>query len=137
MAEVVKHEAASAEMHLLPGAIVLLEMRGPLLARSLFGFAAHATAAHGKVARGFILDYRSALLAAGPDDLRNLLDHVAPDSPLRRPGAFVCTNDQDETMYAHAEQMAWAGFPRRVFAGTLPAYRWVLTTGLIGKAMSS
>lgn len=137
MTEVVRHEAASAAIHVLPGAIVLLEMRGPLLTRSLFGFAAHATAAHGKIARGFILDYRAALLAAGPDDLRKLLDQVAPDSPLRRPGAFVCSADQDETMYAHAEQMAWAGFPRRVFAGTMPAYRWVLAAGLVGRAMSS
>lgn len=113
-------------MRMVDGDILLLRMSGPLTAPVLGGFAADAIKEHGRRARGFILDYRPAVIVATVDDLGRMLTKVPDDSPLRRPGAFVCSRHQVETLRPHAQRLAANGLWRKTFAGTLLAHRWLM-----------
>jgi len=110
---------------MLAGDVLLLRMSGVLTARALAGIAGEAIRAHGHEARGFVLDYRAGVLAATADELGGLLAGVQADSPMRRPGAFVGTDETLGVLREHAVRSADAGCWRRTFTQVAPARGWV------------
>jgi hypothetical protein len=126
MAEVVRRHSAAATFKWLPGRVVQLRMVGPLTAGALTHFAQAATESHGYSARGFVLDYRGAVIIATDDELSAICNNVPDNSRLRLPGAFVGNLGATETLENHARRMALAGFDRRTFIDVETAHRWVV-----------
>lgn len=120
----ITHLSAAAAFRLVDG-LVQMEMTGPLSAATMARFAAEAVQAHGDKIAGWLLDYRKALLIAGPAELAGLPRRTPADSPVRRPGAFVCHPETVEPFRAHAFRLSLAGLQRKVFSDTNAAEAYV------------
>lgn len=112
-------------MRMLAGDVLLMRLSGVLTAPVLAGFASEAAERYGHRARGFVLDYRRAVIVATVDELHELIKRTPVDSPIRRPGAFVGSQASLPALREHALQMARAGIPRKTFVDTLGAHLWV------------
>lgn len=115
---------AHARMSIHEG-VLLIELKDLITAAILEDIATQATAMHGTEVCGFILDFRSALLAATAEQLDLIVMRHPQGAAIYKPGAFVSNDEQEPVLRAHAISMARCGMYRKTFDDTLSAHDWV------------
>lgn len=106
--------------------VLSARISGVLTAEMMDRFAADCCERYGAHAHGFVVDYRSCVLAAKAADLLKALRLLPARSPMYVPGAFVCTPPTAPLLMQHAQASARAGARRRVFYDPAVARLWVL-----------
>lgn len=114
-------------MQMLDGGVLLLRMSGPLTAHTMEQFADNARAQFAGQARGLVLDYRGAVLAATDDELTAMLKRSTTPERLAVPGAFIVSDALFELAQRHALRMARMGYVRRCFPTVDAGHQWVLS----------
>lgn len=114
-----------AAMSELDGRVLLIRLSGVVTASALWAIADEAASAHAERCRGFIIDYRPAVLAASADQLGAVVQECGFPA-MRLPGAYVVAGGSAQVLMAHAVRMAHAGLWRRTFSEVEPARAWVV-----------
>lgn len=119
--------SASAVVELAPGGILIVKTGGVLTGGAMNHFKRCIVEADIQGLRGFVVDYRGAVVAMGPGGLDAVLDGDAEDSAPALPAAMIVRPECADLFRGHALRVAGAmGIMRRVFTGPnlAPALAW-------------
>ena len=105
--------------------VLVVRMSGPLTGEALLHFKAEVVRLYGADIRGFVADYRGAMVAVSAAELDAVLDDGQDGSAPSMPAALLVRASDAPAFEAHAARMALLRIRRRVFVEPLAALAWV------------
>lgn len=121
---VVKRNATTTEMKMLPGGVLAVQIAGPLTGDALLLIKFEVMSHYARQVRAFFVDYTRALIALEGADLDAVLAGESGGSTPSMPAAMVVSPACVDLFRAHSARMALRGHFRRVFTRPEPALQW-------------
>lgn len=121
----VSRHSTSADLHLSPSGVLTVTMRGPLTGQALQFVKGEVVRLYAGQVRGFIVDYRRAVIALSGADLDAVLEKESKDSPAGMPAAMLIQPEDEPLFRSHARRMGARGMARRIFSEPQLAQDWL------------